>query len=70
MYSDKGKVKSDMLLLLAAAIWGFAFVAQRVGMDYVGPFTFSAVRFSLGCLVLIPFLFFRRHLVYNRLNPS
>ncbi|MFH1296108.1 MAG: DMT family transporter [Bacteroidota bacterium] len=59
-----------MLLLLAAAIWGFAFVAQRVGMDYVGPFTFSAVRFSLGCLVLIPFLFFRRHLVYNRLNPS
>lgn len=59
-----------MLLLLAAAIWGFAFVAQRVGMDYVGPFTFSAVRFSLGSLVLLPFLFFRRHLVYNRLSPS
>lgn len=58
------------MLLLAAAIWGFAFVAQRVGMDYVGPFTFSAVRFSLGSLVLVPFLFFRKHLIYNRLNPS
>lgn len=65
-----GKVKSDMLLLLAAAIWGFAFVAQRVGMDYVGPFTFSAVRFSLGTLVLVPFLFFRKDQVYNRMSPS
>ncbi|MFC2102240.1 DMT family transporter [Bacteroidota bacterium] len=65
-----GKVKSDMLLLLAAAIWGFAFVAQRVGMDYVGPFTFSAVRFSLGSLVLLPFLFFRKERAFNRLTTS
>lgn len=64
-----GKVKSDMLLLLAAAIWGFAFVAQRVGMDFVGPFTFSAVRFSLGTIVLLPFLLFRKHQVYNRMKP-
>jgi len=67
---SSGKVKSDMLLLLAAAIWGFAFVAQRVGMDYVGPFTFSAVRFSLGSLVLLPFLFFRKERTFNRLLPS
>jgi len=53
------KVKSDLILLLAAAIWGFAFVAQRVGMDYVGPFTYNGVRFSLGILVLLPFLFDR-----------
>jgi len=58
-----------MLLLFAAAIWGFAFVAQRVGLDYVGPFTFSAVRFGLGTIVLIPFLLFRRHQVYNRKIP-
>ncbi|NQV01121.1 MAG: DMT family transporter [Bacteroidia bacterium] len=70
MNSSGGKTKSDMLLLLAAAIWGFAFVAQRVGMDYVGPFTFSAVRFSLGSLVLLPFLFFRKERAFNRLLPA
>lgn len=43
-----------MLLLLTAAIWGVAFVAQSVGMDYVGPFTFNTVRSLLGGSVLIP----------------
>jgi drug/metabolite transporter (DMT)-like permease len=47
-------LKSDGLLLLTAVIWGFAFVAQRVGMEYVGPFTFNGVRFALGALVLLP----------------
>lgn len=41
-------------MLLTAVIWGFAFVAQRVGMEHVGPFTFNALRFALGALVLIP----------------
>ena len=50
-------LKSDALLLLASAIWGFAFVAQRVGMDYVGPFLFNGVRFALGGLVLLPLIF-------------
>ena len=49
-------LKSDALLLLTATIWGFAFVAQRVGMDYMGPFTFNSIRFALGGLVLIPFI--------------
>jgi len=49
-------LKSDGILLLTAIIWGFAFVAQRVGMEYVGPFAFNGVRFALGCLVLLPFL--------------
>jgi drug/metabolite transporter (DMT)-like permease len=49
-------VKSDALLLLTAAIWGFAFVAQRVGMEYVGPFTFNGVRFALGSFVLLPLI--------------
>ena len=52
------KLRSDLILLLAAIIWGFAFVAQRVGMEFVGPFTFNGVRFTLGTLALIPFLFF------------
>ena len=49
-------LKSDALLLLTAAIWGFAFVAQRVGMEYVGPFTFNGVRFALGSFVLLPLI--------------
>lgn len=53
-------MKSNLLLLLAAAIWGLAFVAQRVGMDYVGPFTFNGVRFVLGSLSLVPLLFYYR----------
>jgi drug/metabolite transporter (DMT)-like permease len=54
------KIKSNLILLLAAVIWGFAFVAQRVGMDFVGPFTFNGIRFALGSIVLLPFLLFRR----------
>jgi len=54
------RLRSDLTLLLAAAIWGFAFVAQRMGMDYVGPFTYTATRFTLGCMVLVPFLLFRK----------
>lgn len=46
--------KASMLLLLTAAIWGFAFVAQRKGMDYLGPFTYTGLRFLLGSLSLIP----------------
>jgi drug/metabolite transporter (DMT)-like permease len=48
------RLRADLLLLLAAAIWGFAFVAQRLGMQAVGPLTFNAARFALGALVLVP----------------
>lgn len=47
---------AEAALLLTAAIWGFAFVAQRRGMDHMGPFLFNALRFGLGCLPLLPFL--------------
>lgn len=53
-------MKADLLLLLTATIWGFAFVAQRVGMSHMGPFTFNGIRFSLGALSLVPFLIWRR----------
>jgi drug/metabolite transporter (DMT)-like permease len=46
-------LKSNLILLLTAIIWGFAFVAQRVGAAYVGPFTFNGVRFGLGSLSLV-----------------
>jgi drug/metabolite transporter (DMT)-like permease len=51
-------IKSDALLLTTAIIWGFAFVAQRVGMDYVGPFTFNGIRFAIGSLSLLPLALF------------
>lgn len=47
-------MKNNVLLVLTALIWGCAFVAQSVGMDYVGPFTFNTVRNFIGALVLIP----------------
>jgi drug/metabolite transporter (DMT)-like permease len=57
---NKKAFRSDLLLLLTALFWGFGFVAQRSGMQYVGPFTFNAVRFALGSLSLLPVLAFRR----------
>ena len=55
----KSVYRADMLLLLTAAIWGSAFVAQRVGMDHVGPLTFNGIRFALGALVLVPVIKWR-----------
>jgi drug/metabolite transporter (DMT)-like permease len=49
-------MKSNLLLLLTAVIWGFAFVAQRAGMEFLGPFTFNTARFTLGSLSLLPLL--------------
>ena len=54
----KEQIKGSLLLFLAAIIWGVAFVAQSVGMDYVGPFTFNCVRTLIGGLVLIPCIAF------------
>ena len=48
------RMMGSVLLLFASIIWGSAFVAQSVGMDYVGPFTFQASRSFLGSLVLLP----------------
>lgn len=53
-------VKSDSLLLITAIIWGTAFVAQRVGMEHLGPFTFNSLRFVLGSLSLVPLLYLTR----------
>ena len=52
------KTKNTFLLFLTAFIWGVAFVAQSVGMDYVGPWTFNASRFIIGAVFLIPWIAF------------
>jgi drug/metabolite transporter (DMT)-like permease len=51
--------KADFLLLITAAIWGAAFVAQRMGMDHMGPYMFNASRFALGALSLVPLIWLR-----------
>ncbi|HNX44403.1 MAG TPA: DMT family transporter [Bacteroidales bacterium] len=53
--------KAIAMLWLTAAIWGFAFVAQRAGMVHVGPFIFNGLRFLLGSLSLLPLIFWLNH---------
>lgn len=48
------KFRGEMMLILTAIIWGSAFVAQRAGIKYLGPFTFNGIRSFIGFLVLIP----------------
>lgn len=58
MQNTMNKTKNTFLLFLTAFIWGVAFVAQSVGMDYVGPWTFNASRFIIGAVFLIPCIAF------------
>ena len=66
MQKQQIPLKNSLLLLLAAIIWGIAFVAQSVGMKYVGGFTFNAVRSLIGAVVLIPLIF----ILKRRNSPS
>ncbi len=58
------KFKGELYLLLAAIIWGSAFIFQKMGMDYIGPFTFGIFRFTLGALALLPVIWI--HGVLNK----
>lgn len=51
---ERKTIRNSLLLLLTALIWGVAFVSQKAGMDYVGPFTYNGVRSLLGGAVLLP----------------
>ncbi len=62
---EKGNLKSNLILLLAAAIWGFAFVAQRKGAEFIGPYTFNALRFTIGAISLLPIYTLTRN---NKVN--
>ena len=65
MNSQKMPLKNSLCLLLAATIWGIAFVAQSEGGEAVGPLTFNATRNIIGSLVLIPVI-----LLLNKINPQ
>lgn len=52
----RNHTSGNLLLLTAAAIWGFAFVAQRQGMEHIGPLTFNGIRFVLGALTLLLYI--------------
>lgn len=50
-------VRGEVLLTITSLLWGASFVAQRLGMNYIGPFTFTSSRFLIGALSLIPVIF-------------
>ncbi len=52
-------LRADFLMLITAMIWGTAFVAQRIGMDNIGPFLFTGLRFALGALALLPLVIYQ-----------
>lgn len=64
MRPARAHFKGDALLLLTAMIWGSAFVAQKVGMDHIGPFMYTGIRFAMGALFLTPFMMF-----FSRYRP-
>ena len=51
---DRKSLRGSLLLLLGSVIWGAAFVAQRVGMDHMGPYTFNGIRMMMAWWVMIP----------------
>ncbi|MBT3540546.1 MAG: DMT family transporter [Opitutae bacterium] len=65
-------MQANLILLLTALIWGFGFVAQRMGMDHLGPYSFNVCRFLVGALSLLPLLFFlrKKESGSTELNPS
>lgn len=70
--TENKSLRSSMLLLLTALIWGVAFVAQSEGMNYVGGFTFIGTRYLIGGAVLLPLLFFlrKRNVEWNALSKE
>lgn len=67
MEHSRAHLVGALTLLLSAVIWGVAFVAQRAGMAFVGPFTFNGIRFALGALVLVPWILRLRS---KKANPA
>lgn len=61
----KKQLRGSLCLVLATVIWGSTFVAQSVGMDYIGPFTFQAVRCGLAVICLLPMI-----LIYDRFQKD
>ena len=65
------KIISLFSALLCTFIWGTTFIAQDTGMDNIGPFTFNAVRFFIGFLVVVPLaIIFERNKIQNSLKKN
>ncbi|MGY8809988.1 MAG: DMT family transporter [Pseudomonadales bacterium] len=52
--------RADALMLLTAMIWGSTFVAQRLGMDHIGPFLYTGLRFLVGAIAVAPLIWLLR----------
>lgn len=65
MKKETSTLKNSLLLLLTATIWGVAFVAQSVSMDYIGGFTFNAIRNIIGAITLVPVI-----LIFSKQDPA
>ena len=61
MTTPRQRMLANILMLITAAIWGFAFVGQRSSMAHMGPLTFNGVRFLLGATSLLPVLWYYRN---------
>lgn len=68
---EKKTLRSDIMLLLTSAIWGFAFVAQLKGMEYIGPYLYNGIRFAIGSISLLPLIYFlnKRNGVKEKKRP-
>ncbi|MGI6752049.1 MAG: DMT family transporter [Anaerovoracaceae bacterium] len=67
---NKKKVAANFILLFTAFIWGTGFVAQRVGMEYIGPLTFIAIRFFLATIMLLCVIWLSKMKAKITGNPS
>ena len=65
MKKETSTLKNSLLLLLTATIWGVACVAQSVSMDYIGGFTFNAIRNIIGAITLVPVI-----LIFSKQDPA
>lgn len=63
-------IRGEILLCITALIWGTSFVAQRLGVQYIGPFTYTAVRFLIGTLSLLPMILIMKKLNSKQESPA
>jgi len=66
----KNRLAGNIALFLTALIWGLGFVAQRAGMEFIGPFTFNAIRSFLGALSLIPLILWVKYSKPDKRTPK
>ena len=68
--AENKKMLANFALLLTAFLWGISFVAQKAGMQYMGPFSFNCVRSFLGGLSLIPVIYIAKLIKEDKRNAA